>query len=78
MSLTVLNMSQANLFGYAAAALVFVTFWMKTMVPLRVLGIGSNIFFIVYGYLASAYPPLFLAPAQYRTVARDEKFDQAG
>jgi len=60
MSLTVLNMSQANLFGYAAAALVFVTFWMKTMVPLRVLGIGSNIFFIVYGYLASAYPPLFL------------------
>ena len=60
MSLTVLNMSQANLFGYAAAALVFVTFWMKTMVPLRVLGIGSNIFFIFYGYLASAYPPLFL------------------
>ena len=44
MSLTVLNMSQANLWGYAAAALVFVTFWMKTMVPLRVLGIGSNIF----------------------------------
>ena len=60
MSLTVLNMSQANLFGYAAAALVFVTFWMKTMVPLRVLGIGSNIFFIAYGYLASAYPPLLL------------------
>jgi CRP/FNR family cyclic AMP-dependent transcriptional regulator len=60
MSLTVLNMSQANLMGYIAAALVFVTFWMKTMVPLRVLGIGSNIFFIAYGYLASAYPPLFL------------------
>ena len=60
MSLTVLNMSQANLWGYAAAALVFVTFWMKTMVPLRVLGIGSNIFFIAYGYLASAYPPLLL------------------
>ena len=60
MSLTVLNMSQANLFGYAAAALVFVTFWMKTMVPLRYLGIGSNIFFIAYGYLAPAYPPLVL------------------
>ena len=60
MSLTLLNMSQANLMGYIAAALVFVTFWMKTMVPLRVLGIGSNIFFIAYGYLASAYPPLFL------------------
>jgi CRP-like cAMP-binding protein len=53
-------MSQANLVGYAGALLVFVTFWMKTMVPLRYLGIGSNIFFIAYGYLASAYPPLLL------------------
>jgi CRP/FNR family transcriptional regulator, cyclic AMP receptor protein len=60
MNLTVLNMSQANLVGYAGALLVFVTFWMKTMVPLRYLGIGSNIFFIAYGYLASAYPPLVL------------------
>ena len=60
MNLTVLNMSQANLVGYAGALLVFVTFWMKTMVPLRYLGIGSNIFFIAYGYLASAYPPLLL------------------
>ena len=60
MSLTVLNMSQANLVGYAGALLVFVTFWMKTMVPLRYLGIGSNIFFIAYGYLAPAYPPLVL------------------
>jgi CRP-like cAMP-binding protein len=60
MNLTVLNMSQANLVGYAGAILVFVTFWMKTMVPLRYLGIGSNIFFIAYGYLASAYPPLLL------------------
>src|SRR5262252_9628549 len=56
----VLNMSQANLVGYAGAVLVFVTFWMKTMVPLRYLGIGSNIFFIAYGYLAGAYPPLLL------------------
>jgi CRP-like cAMP-binding protein len=60
MNLTVLNMSEANLVGYAGALLVFVTFWMKTMVPLRYLGIGSNIFFIAYGYLASAYPPLLL------------------
>src|SRR5262249_58997654 len=45
---------------YIAAGFVFVTFWMKTMVPLRLLGIGSNIFFIAYGYLASAYPPLLL------------------
>lgn len=53
-------MSTADVMGYTAAVLVFITFWMKTMVPLRALGIGSNLFFIVYGYLAGAYPPLFL------------------
>jgi len=53
-------MSQADIIGYAAALLVFVTFWMKTMVPLRALGIASNLFFIGYGYLAGAYPPLVL------------------
>jgi hypothetical protein len=40
-------MNQADVIGYAAALLVFVTFWMKTMVPLRTLGIGSNLFFMV-------------------------------
>jgi CRP/FNR family cyclic AMP-dependent transcriptional regulator len=53
-------MTAADAMGYIAALLVFVTFWMKTMIPLRALGIGSNIFFIAYGYLAAAYPPLVL------------------
>jgi CRP-like cAMP-binding protein len=53
-------MNQADVVGYSAALLVFVTFWMKTMVPLRTLGIASNLFFIGYGYLAGAYPPLVL------------------
>jgi CRP/FNR family cyclic AMP-dependent transcriptional regulator len=54
------NISLADAMGYIAAVLVFITFWMKTMVPLRLLGIMSNVFFIAYGYLALAYPPLFL------------------
>jgi hypothetical protein len=37
-----------------------VTFWMKTMVPLRLLGLGSNVFFIAYGDLAAAHPPRLL------------------
>ena len=53
-------MKQADVIGYVAALLVFVTFWMKTMVALRTLGIASNLFFIGYGYLAAAYPPLVL------------------
>ncbi len=46
--------------GYAAAVCVFLTFYMKTMIPLRVAGIISNLFFITYGYLALAYPVLVL------------------
>ncbi len=53
-------MSRAELIGYAAAACVFVTFYMKTMVPLRIAGIVSNLLFIAYGYDLLAYPVLIL------------------
>lgn len=46
--------------GYLAALFVFLTFYMKTMVPLRVVGICSNCIFIIYGYLGSLYPVLVL------------------
>lgn len=46
--------------GYIAAAFVFATFSMKTMVPLRVVAIASNVLFIAYGYLHPAYPVLLL------------------
>jgi len=50
----------ADAMGYIAGILVFITFGMKTMIPLRAIGIASNVFFIAYGYLAPAYPPLIL------------------
>jgi CRP/FNR family transcriptional regulator, cyclic AMP receptor protein len=53
-------MSLADVLGYIAAFLVFLTFSMKTMVPLRIVGICSNVFFIAYGYLGPAYPLLVL------------------
>jgi CRP/FNR family transcriptional regulator, cyclic AMP receptor protein len=53
-------MNNPDVVGYLAALLVFATFWMKTMTTLRTVGIASNIFFIGYGYLAAAYPPLLL------------------
>jgi CRP-like cAMP-binding protein len=46
--------------GYVAAVLVLLTFSMKTMVPLRVAGIASNVVFIAYGWLAFAWPVLIL------------------
>jgi len=54
------EMTSADLIGYAAAGCVFLTFYMKTMVPLRVAGIVSNVLFIGYGYAELAYPVLIL------------------
>jgi CRP/FNR family transcriptional regulator, cyclic AMP receptor protein len=50
----------AEIAGYLAAALVFLTFYMKTMIPLRVVGICSNCAFIAYGFLENLYPVLIL------------------
>jgi len=50
----------AEFTGYLAAVLVFMTFYMKTMVPLRVIGLCSNCAFIVYGFLGGLYPVLVL------------------
>jgi CRP/FNR family cyclic AMP-dependent transcriptional regulator len=54
------GMQPTEWLGYIAAAFVFATFSMKTMVPLRVVAISSNILFIAYGYLHPAYPVLLL------------------
>jgi CRP-like cAMP-binding protein len=50
----------AEFAGYLAALLVFLTFYMKTMIPLRIVGICSNCAFIIYGYLGGLYPVLIL------------------
>lgn len=50
----------AELVGYVASLLVFLTFYMKTMIPLRIVGLGSNFAFIAYGYLGGLYPVLAL------------------
>ncbi|MEL6435714.1 MAG: cyclic nucleotide-binding domain-containing protein [Pseudomonadota bacterium] len=49
-----------DLAGYAAAALVFLTFSMKTLMPLRVVAVASNIAFLFYGYLADLTPIVIL------------------
>jgi len=35
--------------GYMAAGAIFATFWMKKMIPLRVIGICGNVLFLSYG-----------------------------
>jgi CRP/FNR family transcriptional regulator, cyclic AMP receptor protein len=42
-------MSHWDAIGYFAAGMVFVAFGMKEMVPLRIVGMFSNMAFIAYG-----------------------------
>jgi hypothetical protein len=52
--------SIVEMIGYLAAFFVFLTFYTKTMMPLRYLAIVSNVAFIVYATLARLSPILFL------------------
>jgi len=49
-----------DILGYAASASVLVTFCMSTMVPLRIIAIGSNLLFAAFGALAHIYPVMVL------------------
>jgi len=48
------------LVGYLAAFLVFSSFYMKTMLPLRTVAIASNIGFLIYGAINNLTPILIL------------------
>lgn len=49
-----------NMIGWAAAIMTFIAYAMKTMLPLRVAAISSNILFIVFGFTSAAMPILVL------------------
>jgi CRP-like cAMP-binding protein len=53
-------MSIPEILGYLATAFNVAAYSMRTMIPLRILAITSNAFFIVYGALGSVYPILVL------------------
>jgi len=53
-------MSWVEAAGYFASALVFATFCMKTMIPLRLVAIASNVAFIAYGFAGHIYPVFIL------------------
>jgi hypothetical protein len=49
-----------NVAGYLASLLVFCTFYMKTMIPLRTVAIASNVAFLTYGISGRLYPVAIL------------------
>ena len=58
-------MDYVTLIGFAAAGLVIATLSMRTMVPLRIIGIASNIAFVIYGLLIGSLPILMLHAALF-------------
>ena len=52
-------MTLPEMLGFLASGLVLVTFGMRTMVPMRVAAIGSNLAFVAYG-LALGLTPVWL------------------
>ena len=53
-------MHGADVFGYLASFLVFTTFYMKRMIPLRLTAIASNVAFITYAWVDDLTPILIL------------------
>jgi hypothetical protein len=50
----------ADVLGYAASCAVLASFLMRTMVPLRLVAILSNVLFAAFGYMQDIHPVLFL------------------
>ena len=48
------------LFGFIGAVLTLASYLMKSMLPLRLVALSANVFFVLYGYLESALPSLML------------------
>lgn len=54
------SMNLANALGVLGALLIVLTFFMKSMLPLRALAVASNVAFLGYAYLAGYFPLLLL------------------
>ena len=53
-------MTLYDLLGYLGGAMVFATFYLKTMIRLRLVAIGSNVVFIIYAAMGHLVPIMVL------------------
>ena len=60
MALAISKMDIATLFGLIGGIFFVSALYMKTMARLRVANIVSNFFFLLYGYLAPAFPTFLM------------------
>ncbi len=53
-------MHWVEIVGWIAAALTLTAYGMRTMLPLRIMAISANVFFMTYGFLTEIYPTFVL------------------
>ena len=53
-------MQLAQIAAFAGVVLTVVQYWMKTMIPLRIVGITTNVLFLIYASLSGIWPTLIL------------------
>lgn len=54
------NISLADIIAYVGNVVVIVTYSMRTMIPLRILGMCSNVIFLAYSALLGLFPLMIL------------------
>lgn len=54
------SLTYPQLLGYLASAVVFATFCMTTMLPLRIVAVLGNLLFVAYGYFDAAFAVMAL------------------
>ena len=57
---TVMMLSWIDVLGYAASGMTLATFAQRTMLPMRMMALGSNVCFIGYGAMGPFMPVLTL------------------
>jgi antibiotic biosynthesis monooxygenase (ABM) superfamily enzyme len=53
-------MNDHDLLGFLASGLVLTSFWMRSMLSLRLVALASNVAFINYGHVAHILPVMVL------------------
>lgn len=56
-------MTVGYLLGFIGAGLTLASYMMKSMLPLRLVALAANVFFVLYGFLEAALPSLLLYTA---------------
>jgi hypothetical protein len=46
--------------GFIGAGLTLASYWMKSMMPLRLMSLAASVFFLAYGWIEAALPTLVL------------------